>query len=94
MDRKTRLEENEKLFREVNERVEQLQEGVSGADQHWVCECGDETCFVQLTVGLPEYRDVRSHEDWFLIAPDHEKVEVERVVDRRDGYWVVEKYDL
>jgi hypothetical protein len=37
---------------------------------------------------------VRSHEDWFLIAPDHEKVEVERVVDRRDGYWVVEKYDL
>ena len=94
MDRNTRLEENEKLFREVNERVEQMQNGFSGAEQHWVCECGDETCFDKLTVPLSDYRDVRSHEDWFLIAPGHEHAEVERVVDRRDGYWVVEKYDL
>jgi hypothetical protein len=34
MDRNTRLEENEKLFREVNERVEQMQNGFSGAEQH------------------------------------------------------------
>ena len=31
MDRETRLEENEKLFREVNERVEQMQDGLLGA---------------------------------------------------------------
>ena len=94
MDRKTRLEENEKLFREVNERVAQMAPGFSGPDPVWVCECGDETCFEKLAVPEDQYREVRSHEDWFLIAPDHEKVEVERVVDRRDGYWVVEKYDL
>jgi hypothetical protein len=94
MDRKTRLEENEKLFREVNERVERMQNGFSGAEQHWVCECGDETCFEKLAVPEDQYREVRSHEDWFLIAPDHEKLDVERVVDKRDGYWVVEKYDL
>ena len=94
MDRNTRLEENEKLFREVNERIEQMQNGFSNADQHWVCECGDETCFDKLTVSLDEYRDVRSRDDWFLIAPGHEKVEVERVVERRDGYWVVEKERL
>jgi hypothetical protein len=58
------------------------------------CECGDETCFDKLTVSLGEYRDVRSRDDWFLIAPGHEKVEVERVVERRDGYWVVEKERL
>ena len=41
MDRETRLEENEKLFREVNERVEQMQDGLLGTDPQWVCECGD-----------------------------------------------------
>jgi hypothetical protein len=30
MDRKTRLEENEKLLREVNERVEQMENGLCG----------------------------------------------------------------
>jgi hypothetical protein len=94
MDRKTRLEENEKLFREVNERVEEVQDSSHGAEQHWVCECGDETCFERLTVPLGEYHEVRSHADWFLIVPGHEKAEVERIVSKRDGYWVVEKYDL
>jgi len=94
MDRETRLEENEKLFREVNERVEQMQDGLLGPDPQWVCECGDETCFEKLTVPLPEYHDVRSHHDWFLIVPGHEETEVERVVDERGGYWVVEKERL
>jgi hypothetical protein len=94
MDRRERLEENEKLFREVNERVEQMQNGIWDAEQHWVCECGDETCFEKLAVPLDQYREVRTHHDWFLIVPGHEQVEVERVVDRRDGYWVVEKYGL
>jgi hypothetical protein len=94
MDRETRLEENEKLFREVNERVEQMQNGLLGPDPQWVCECGDETCFDKVTVSLPEYHEVRSHHDWFLIVPGHEKTEVERVVDERGGYWVVEKERL
>jgi hypothetical protein len=95
MDRKERLEENEKLFREVNERVEQLQETFrSGADPEWICECGDETCFDRLVIGLDEYRDIRSHSDWFVIVPGHEKTEVERVVRQDAGYAVVEKFDL
>jgi hypothetical protein len=32
MDRETRLEENEKLFREVSERVEQMQDRLLGPD--------------------------------------------------------------
>ena len=95
MERKARIEENEKLFREVNERVAQMHAASqSGPDPEWVCECGDETCFDKLTVPLREYREVRSHDDWFLIAPGHEQAEVERVLDKRNGYWVVEKYDL
>jgi hypothetical protein len=92
MDRKQRIEENEKLFREVNERVEQMQATFqSGPDPEWACECGDEACFEKVTVPLAEYHEIRSHDDWFLIKAGHEKVDVERVVKQQNGYYVVEK---
>jgi hypothetical protein len=51
MDRKQRIEENEKLFREVNERVEQMQATFqSGPDPEWVCECGHEKVDVERVV--------------------------------------------
>jgi hypothetical protein len=94
MDRKTRIEENEKLFREVNERVEQMQDSLQAAEPQWICECGDETCIEKLTVPLDAYHGVRAHDDWFLIKHGHETLEVETVVDQREGYVVVEKLRL
>ena len=86
------MEENEKLFREVNERVEQLQDGIqAGSDPQWICECGDETCFEKLTIPLGEYHEVRAHDDWFLIKSGHVKTDVEQIVSERGGYWIVEK---
>jgi hypothetical protein len=94
MDRKTRIEENEKLFREVNERVEQMENGLQAAEPQWICECGDETCFEKLAVPLGEYHEVRAHDDWFLIKPGHAKHDVEKIVDERGAYLVVEKTRL
>jgi 23S rRNA A1618 N6-methylase RlmF len=94
MDRKTRIEENEKLFREVNERVEQIENRFGGESPQWVCECGDETCFEKLTVPLDEYHAVRARDNWFLIMPGHEKLDVEKIVDERGAYLVVEKLRL
>ena len=92
MDRKQRIEENEKLFREVNERVAQMHTGHAyGPDPEWVCECGDETCFERIDVALDEYQEVRAHDNWFVIKPGHEKTDVERVVRERDAFLVVEK---
>ncbi|HYX76218.1 MAG TPA: hypothetical protein VE757_03485 [Gaiellaceae bacterium] len=95
MDRKRRIEENEKLFREVNERVAQMHRGFrTGSDPEWVCECGDETCFEKVRLPLDTYREVRARNDWFFVKPGHEKVAVEHVVERGDGYLVVEKEGL
>jgi hypothetical protein len=95
MDRGTRIEENEKLFREVNERVAELHRGVeSGPDPEWVCECGDETCFDKVALPLADYQEIRARNDWFLVKPGHEKVDVERVVRREERYLVVEKYGV
>jgi hypothetical protein len=92
MDRRRRIEENEKLFREVNERVAQMQAGhQSSSDPEWVCECGDETCFEKLRLSVAEYQEIRAHDDWFLLTPGHEKPDVDRVVLQRDGYVAVEK---
>jgi hypothetical protein len=92
MDRKTRIEENEKLFREVNERVAQMHRGFqTGSDPEWVCECGDESCFAKVVIPLDDYQEIRSRNDWFFVKPGHEKADVERIVDQRDGYLVVEK---
>ena len=66
----------------------------SGPDPEWVCECGDETCFEKVTVPYGGLRAVRSHDDWFLIVPGHEKADVERIVDEHGGYVVVEKCEL
>ncbi|HEV8099194.1 MAG TPA: hypothetical protein VGP56_08590 [Gaiellaceae bacterium] len=94
MDRKERIIENEKLFREVNERVAGLHANFSGPDPDWVCECGDETCFEKVSVAVEEYEQIRLHGDWFVILPGHEKLDVERVVQQNDGYVVVEKFEV
>ncbi len=42
-------------------------------------------------VALDEYQEVRSHDNWFVIKPGHERLDVERVVSERDAYLVVQK---
>ena len=94
MDRQERIIENEKLFREVNERVADIEANFSGPVPQWVCECGDETCFERVVVPIEDYQQIRSHGDWFVIKPGHEKAEIERIVRQDDGFVVVEKFDL
>jgi hypothetical protein len=98
-ERERRIGLNEALFREVNERVEELQathlrEGqlAERDDLLLICECGDESCEEQLVVPVAEYERVRAHGDWFAVVPGHASGTVEHVVERHDGYEVVEKH--
>jgi hypothetical protein len=92
MDREQRIIENEKLFREVNERVAEMQADFSGPDPVWVCECGDESCFEKVPVSIEEYQRIRSHEDWYVIRPGHDKPAVEHIVSENGSFVVVEKF--
>ena len=68
MDRQQRIEESEKLFREVNERVAQMHAGYqSDPDPAWVCECGDETCFEKIAVPVGEMPCM-----WHLMRPQQQ----------------------
>jgi hypothetical protein len=94
----TRRVENETLFREVNERIEELSIGLAGDSEPdeflggFVCECGSDSCVELLNVTHSEYEAVRGDPRRFLIVPGHEDLEAERVVERYERYWVVQKF--
>lgn len=92
MGREERLAQNEALFREVNERLEELSRRTGTADGgvDFVCECADETCTRRIRLSLQEYERVRAHPRRFVVLPGHEQ-DVERVVEDRGAYRIVEK---
>jgi len=83
------------LFREINERVKELNEGFSLVVplSEWICECATDTCVERITLSANEYEAVRRDQARFFVAPNSEHVwpEVEQVIERNDHYWIVEK---
>jgi hypothetical protein len=92
MDREQRLAENEILFREVNERIKELQGGDWGAqDIDFMCECANASCTAVLTLTPAEYEKLRSNPRRFAVLPGHEVDDVEQAVETHPRYLVVEK---
>jgi hypothetical protein len=88
---------NEALFREVNERIVELETGLGGYDRDdslligFVCECPREDCGETLEVTRGQYEAVRENPRRFLVLPGHEDRDIAHVVERYTGYLVVEK---
>ena len=59
----------------------------------WICECGDDTCHEPIELTVPEYEAIRQHANRFPVLPGHERLDLERVVERREGYFVVEELE-
>jgi hypothetical protein len=93
-DRGARVGVNEALFREVNDRIDELQVDLGQARAfEIVCECGDSSCVERFTIAADAYTDLRKDVHNFAVVPGHEDPEVERVVESHDAYVVVEKTD-
>jgi hypothetical protein len=92
-ERERRIVQNETLFREVNERVKDL--NVTFANftdvMEVVCECGSRHCADRFAITPQEYEALRSDPDHFAVIPGHEIADVERIVSRCGHYDVVEK---
>ena len=92
-----RRAKNEALFREVNERIEEVSNRLAGAGDDdsllngFVCECSRGDCTELLHVTVGQYEQVRENPRRFLVLPGHEDSEVDRVVERHKEYFVVEK---
>ena len=92
--REERVARNETLFREVNERIKQVNVALATAEAtDFLCECGDESCTLPISLTLAEYDAVRAEATHFAVVPGHVVPDIELVVAQNDRYLVVEKTD-
>jgi hypothetical protein len=85
---------NEALFREVNERIDQLQVDMGSPNVFdIVCECGEASCTERFAITNDDYRVLRQDVHRFAVVPGHERPDLERTIEHRDGYVVVVKTD-
>jgi hypothetical protein len=75
--------------RQVNEAIEPR--GWTRGSAVFVCECGHLGCSETVRIGILDYEAVRTSFDRFLLVPGHEIEEVDKVVERHEGYLVVVK---
>src|SRR2546423_14656891 len=86
---------NEVLFREVNERVEEINEALDGESGDsrmiFVCECGKTDCVEQIELRRTQYEAIRANPKHFAVLPGHEDLRIARVIEQHDAYLVAEK---
>jgi hypothetical protein len=99
MSSKEQRARNEALFRGLNERVTEIGDDIDTAavgaptaeQEEFFCECGGLECMARIGMTRSEYEAVRRHAARFFTLESHADPEVERVVERRSRYVVVEK---
>jgi hypothetical protein len=87
------LAKNEELFRNVNERIEEISAGVP-RDQpllEFLCECDRNGCEEKIHAARAEYESIRADPTHFIVLPGHEDPRVERIITSTERFTVVEK---
>jgi hypothetical protein len=90
--RKHQIARNEALFREVNERVQEVSEDRATLMTDFVCECGNTDCTDTVQLRDEECEHVRADPLLFAIVPGHEIPDVEEVVAENQRFYVVRKH--
>ena len=94
-----RVARNEALFREFNERVEDVAESLDIHSEgeslriEFVCECGSLDCTDRIELTRGQYEAVRADPRRFVVVPGHEDPRVARAVEQHPRFLVVEKLD-
>jgi hypothetical protein len=94
-ERLERIAENETVFRAANREIEKAEQEAGGGTDKTIevlCECGRKGCSGLITLTLAEYEAVHSQDDRFVVLRGHENAEIEKVVEDRESYFVVDKF--
>jgi hypothetical protein len=91
-EREHRLTQNEALFREVNERLENVAHRLGPeVPYEFLCECANADCTFRITLPLSVYETVRADPKQFVVLPLHYTPEIEELVVEDETYWIVRK---
>jgi hypothetical protein len=83
---------NEWLFREVNERISEVNDDFEvGGLVEFLCECGRQQCLETVSLSRSDYERIRAEGDRFVVRPGHEEESVERILEQHDDFLVVVK---
>jgi len=94
VERLERAARNQSLFREVNERLQELAttfEDIAGTPGVFSCECADVSCAEQVKITMDEYEAIRKDPNNFLVLAGHVFPDVEYIVREGEGFVVVAK---
>lgn len=89
-----RLAENEIIFRQVNQDVDGFLHDIGVQNvvvAPFFCECSNLECKERIELSSAEYERIHRDPKHFIVVPGHEVPAIERIVERHDGYNVVEK---
>jgi hypothetical protein len=80
------------MFREANERAKAWEERHrDGEVELYFCECANPDCREKVRLGEADYERIRSDSRRFVIVPGHELPDVETVIERDEGWAIIEK---
>src|ERR1044071_9286048 len=81
------IDENNRLAKEAgqNEFVIEYKDDVP---LHFYCECSDENCTKRVILTYREYNKIHERRDYFIIAPGHQVVRVEKVIRKESNYYI------
>jgi hypothetical protein len=90
-ERKQRIARNETIFREVNERIEEVSGNAPAERVEFLCECGSRDCTEVIALARGEYEGLRADPVLFAVLPGHAIPEVEIVVAENERFLTVRK---
>ena len=70
-ERTRRVARNQAMYRQVNERLEDLNDALGEISREFrvVCECADVTCMEQITLSRQAYERTRANPTQFIVSP-------------------------
>jgi hypothetical protein len=94
--RRLRAATNQSLFRDVNERIEDVGErfALTAERLDFLCECAYDECAERLQLTHAEYEMLRSVPTHFAVKSGHVAADVEAIVESNDRYVVVAKLGI
>ena len=93
-----RARENEEIMEALNRRIEESLERIREEDDldrdapiAFFCECSDLGCRDRVHLEPGRFDGIHLDPEQFVVAPGHERIDVERVVDQEGDYLIVRK---
>ena len=80
------------MFRTANERASEWEERHAASEAElYSCECADRDCREKVSLRKAEYERVRADSGQFVLRLGHEIPDVETVIERHEGWVIIEK---